>query len=131
MLALLLRYWQQIALFAALLTAAWWFNGLLDAKKELSAAQVLISAQETTLDTYKQEEILQLAQIANLSAVLEKVTVTKEQYKDSLEIVSANNELLAKELHFELSKLEIEDIGDTCEKQISWVLSISKDLGTW
>jgi hypothetical protein len=131
LLALLLKYWQQIALFAALLTAAWWFNGLLDAKKELSEAQVLISTQQAALDTYKQDEIWQTAQIANLSVILEKVTVTKEQYKDSLEVVAANNELLAKELHFELSKLEVEDIGDTCEKQISWVLSISKDLGTW
>lgn len=131
MLVLLLKHWQKIALFAALLTAAWWFNGLLEAKAELSEAQVLISAQKTALDTYKQEEIWQQAQIADLTAAIQEVTILNKEYKDKLILVEESNSLLARELEFNLHKLEVMDIGDTCNKQVDWVISISKELGTW
>lgn len=131
MLRLILKYGKYALIVLAIVISVTWFISLLKAKKDLAVANAQLVLAELTIDDMKVVTLDNNTYIVQLQGSIQEMSIRTDIYRKRILAVSKANNKLEEELLISARSIEEEDLGDTCEKQVAWVVAHVGDLSKW
>lgn len=130
-----LKYWRKIAVIAAVVAAVLWLHHGYQRHKELEALEqeylVYKKNMEILMQDMHADALIQEHHIKDLQRDLTDATLDRDILRSNLlEARIANNEL-TEDLIMVERELQAEDLGETCEEQVNWVIENAEKIGKW